>query len=66
MQGGHHQGCAGTLEEGGRIGEGRVRAQVMSFKAVSDSDKKKKKGGTERIKAAAQEIHTGTTGHLDA
>ena len=43
MQGGHHQGCAGTLEEGGRIGEGRVRA-VMSFKAVSDSNKKGQSG----------------------
>lgn len=49
--------------EGGRIGEGRVRARVMSFKAVSDLKKKKR---TERIKAAAQEIHAGTTGHLDA
>lgn len=33
VQGGHHQGCAGTLEEGGRIGEGSVRAgwKEMSF-----------------------------------
>lgn len=38
MQGGHHQGCAGTLEEGGRKNRGRQRVRVRAkfFSAVSD------------------------------
>lgn len=38
MQGGHHQGCAGTLEEGGRKNRGRQRVRVRAkfFTAVSD------------------------------
>ncbi len=55
---------------GGQIREDSLKAWLkflcfitLLFKWAVD---KKKRGGTERIKAAAQEIHTGTTGHLDA
>lgn len=42
VQGGHHQGCAGTLEEEGRKDRGRQRVRATFFSAVSD----KKDAGT--------------------
>lgn len=34
VQGGHHQGCAGTLEEEGRIEEGSIRWKVKKNKKI--------------------------------
>lgn len=42
MQGGHHQRCAGTLEEEGRKDRRRQSVRAMFFSAVSD----KKDAGT--------------------